>query len=154
MELYHRFGALSSTCHQNVAIFYKKNILKSMNNLYQLREEKNLSQEEIAQFLGVTRQAYSRYEREERELNYNSLKKLSKFFDVSIDYLLGNSEYYYPDRVSDSASVNGSYSSEERDLEISQIEKTLLEAFRKLLPETQDFILKTTESLKEKDQHI
>lgn len=67
--------------------------------LQQLREEKNISQGVLAKELGVTRQAYSRYERGERELNYNSLIKLAKFFDVSIDYLLGNSVYFYPDAV-------------------------------------------------------
>ena len=86
-----------------------------MNNLLQLREEKKISQEDIAKILGVTRQAYSRYERGERELNYTSLKKLSKFFDVSIDYLLGNSIYFYPDKIN-KTSLNDGLSSEERRL--------------------------------------
>ncbi len=67
--------------------------------LQQLREEKKVSQGVLAKELGVTRQAYSRYEREERELNYEGLTKLAKFFDVSIDYLLGASEYFYPDSI-------------------------------------------------------
>ena len=67
--------------------------------MQQLREEKNLSQGVLAKELEVTRQAYSRYERGERELGYEALAKLAKFFDVSIDYLLGNSTYYYPDAV-------------------------------------------------------
>lgn len=96
-----------------------------MNNLYQLREERNLSQEEIAQFLGVTRQAYSRYEREERELNYKSLVKLSKFFDVSIDYILGNTTYYFPDLIKQSSTSDNELTSEEREL---------LSLFRELSP--------------------
>lgn len=64
--------------------------------LQQLREEKNISQIEIANVLEVTRQAYSRYERGERELGYGALIKLAKYFDVSIDYLLINSDFYYP----------------------------------------------------------
>lgn len=75
--------------------------------LQQLREEKKLSQGVLAKELGVTRQAYSRYERGERELNYNSLIKLANYFDVSVDYLLGNSKFYYPDSVA---------SDEEREL--------------------------------------
>lgn len=67
--------------------------------LQQLREEKKVSQSILAKELNVTRQAYSRYEHGDRELGYESLTKLSKFFDVSIDYLLGNTEYYYPDKI-------------------------------------------------------
>ena len=50
--------------------------------LYELRIEKNIAQSDLAEILEVTRQAYSRYERGERELGYEALKKLSKFFDV------------------------------------------------------------------------
>ncbi len=68
-------------------------------NIKQLRKERKVSQESLAELLEVTSQAFSRYERGERELGYKALAKLAKFFDVSIDYLLGNSEYYYPDAL-------------------------------------------------------
>lgn len=80
------------------------------NRLLELREEKHLSQYEVAQILKVTRQAYSRYERGERELGYQALSTLSQFFDVSVDYLLGISDYYYPDHITTQ------YSPEERKL--------------------------------------
>ena len=80
------------------------------NRLLELREEKHLSQDDIAKVLNVSRQAYSRYERGERELGYKALIELSHFFDVSINYLLNASTYYYPD------SVPGTYSPEERKL--------------------------------------
>ena len=80
------------------------------NRLLELREEKRLSQDDIAKVLKVTRQAYSRYERGERELGYNALITLSRFFDVSIDYLLHVTDYYYPDQISTQ------YSPEERKL--------------------------------------
>ena len=80
------------------------------NRLLELREEKKLSQDDISKILKVTRQAYSRYERGERELGYNALITLSRFFDVSVDYLLGATDYYYPDQISTQ------YSPEERKL--------------------------------------
>ena len=70
-----------------------------MLKLQELRNEKRLSQAEIAKLLGTNQQAYSRYERGEREMGYNTLIKFAKFFDVSVDYLIGNSAYYYPDSI-------------------------------------------------------
>lgn len=59
------------------------------NVLKQLREEKNLSQKDIANYLGLTRQAVTSYELAKREPDYSVLKKLADYFSVSIDYLLG-----------------------------------------------------------------
>lgn len=56
--------------------------------LKQLREEKRLSQKDIADYLGITRQAVASYELAKREPDYEVLKKLADYFDVSIDYLL------------------------------------------------------------------
>lgn len=58
-------------------------------NLVVLRERKKLSQIEVAKNLGITQQRYSRYERGEREADYETLCKLADFFDVSVDELLG-----------------------------------------------------------------
>lgn len=54
-----------------------------------LRTEKGLSQEELAQKVFVTRQAVSRWETGETVPNTETLKLLSKLFDVSINTLLG-----------------------------------------------------------------
>ncbi|NSW90915.1 MAG: helix-turn-helix transcriptional regulator [Firmicutes bacterium] len=54
-----------------------------------LREENNLSQKDIAEYLGITRQAVAAYELAKREPDYEVLKKLADFFGVSVDYLLG-----------------------------------------------------------------
>ena len=54
-----------------------------------LRAEKQVTQERLANFLGVTPQAVSRWEREGVCPNLESLPKLAKFFCVSTDYLLG-----------------------------------------------------------------
>ncbi len=54
-----------------------------------LRTEKGLSQEELAQKVFVTRQAVSRWETGETVPNTETLKLLSRMFDVSINTLLG-----------------------------------------------------------------
>lgn len=57
--------------------------------LRQLREERQLSQKDIAGHLGITRQAVALYELGKREPDYRILKTLADFFGVSVDYLLG-----------------------------------------------------------------
>ncbi|MBZ5482413.1 helix-turn-helix transcriptional regulator [Bacillus sp. T_4] len=47
------------------------------------------TQEDIAQYLGISRSRYSHYENERSEPDNKTLNKLADFFDVSTDYLLG-----------------------------------------------------------------
>ena len=61
-----------------------KEILKN------LREKNNLTQEEMAQRVNITRQAISRWETGETQPDTQMLKVLSKEFDVSINTLLGS----------------------------------------------------------------
>lgn len=58
--------------------------------LYRLRTQQGVSQEELAAALYVTRQAVSRWETGETVPNTEALKLLSKYFDVSINTLLGS----------------------------------------------------------------
>ena len=63
-----------------------------MNRLKSLRLEKDLYQSDIAKIIGVTTSAYSFYENGKRDMSTDIVIKLSKFFDVSVDYLLGISD--------------------------------------------------------------
>ena len=56
-----------------------------------LREEKNLNQGQLAKALGMSRGSISFYENGERTPDIETLDKVSKFFDVSYNYLLGKS---------------------------------------------------------------
>ena len=58
--------------------------------IFELRTKKGLSQEELAEKVFVTRQAVSRWENGETTPNTETLKLLSKLFDVSINTLLGS----------------------------------------------------------------
>ena len=64
--------------------------METGNILYELRTKNGLSQDELAQKLFVTRQAVSRWENDETVPNTETLKLLSRFFDVSINTLLGS----------------------------------------------------------------
>jgi Predicted transcriptional regulators len=59
------------------------------DRLRELRLRKNLSQEEVARQIGITRSAYSHYEINNRQPVYDTLIKLSSYFDVSLDYIIG-----------------------------------------------------------------
>lgn len=63
-----------------------------MNNLKKIRKEKKLTQDVVAEFLHVTKNTYSRYEREIHKMDPDTLTQLSKYFNISIDYILGNIE--------------------------------------------------------------
>ena len=57
--------------------------------LKRLRKERFFSQKDIANYLGITRQAIASYELGKREPDYEILKKLADYFNISVDYLLG-----------------------------------------------------------------
>ena len=54
-----------------------------------LREDRDLTQTQIAKILGMSQTGYSKYETGENDLPTQILIKLSDYYDVSIDYLLG-----------------------------------------------------------------
>ena len=57
--------------------------------LLELRKARKLTQDEVAQYMKISRQAYALYETNQRHMNYDSLHALAELFSVSIDYMLG-----------------------------------------------------------------
>ena len=64
--------------------------METKNIIFELRTKNGLSQDELAEKLYVTRQAVSRWENGETVPNTETLKLLSKLFDVSINTILGS----------------------------------------------------------------
>lgn len=60
--------------------------------LKQLRESRNLSQQVVADSIGCTTAAYSRYENGQRQPSIDTLIGLAEFYGVSVDYVVGRSE--------------------------------------------------------------
>lgn len=58
--------------------------------LKELRTKKGISQEELSELLDVSRQSISRYENGTAQPDFDKLLMLSNYFEVSIDFLLGN----------------------------------------------------------------
>lgn len=62
--------------------------LETANRLYELRKKHNLSQEELAEKLGVSRQAVSKWERSEASPDTDNLIALAKIYELSLDELI------------------------------------------------------------------
>ena len=54
-----------------------------------LREDQDLNQTQVASMLGMSQTGYSKYETGENDIPTAVLIKLSRFYNTSIDYLLG-----------------------------------------------------------------
>ena len=65
------------------------------NRIKELRLERNLSQELLAQKIGITQQMQSKIENNQKVLDPELINLYCDFFNVSSDYLLGRSDYRY-----------------------------------------------------------
>ena len=66
---------------------------KFKDRLKEIRTEKMMTREQLAKELFVSVRLISYWENGKRECNFDTLIKLSEIFDVSIDYLLGKSDF-------------------------------------------------------------
>lgn len=62
------------------------------DKLRKLRAGTKLTQSEFAQKIDVARTTYAMYEQGKREPDYETLRNIAKFHDVSLDYLLGETD--------------------------------------------------------------
>ena len=62
------------------------------NNLKDLRETRNVTQGQLAEYLQVSRPTIAGYETKSRQPDFEKLEKLANYFHVSIDYLVSGSE--------------------------------------------------------------
>lgn len=109
-----------------------------MITLKNLRVSNKKTQKEVADFLGIDRTTYVKYENGQTEPNINNIKKLADYFNVSTDYLLGRSNPTGSD-FSESKNDNGlifSYegNNEKIDLTSEQFQR-VREMLRLAMPE-------------------
>lgn len=106
-----------------------------MDRIRELRLEKDLKQKELAEILGIQPNTFNQYEMGKREPDYATLLKIANYFDVTIDYLLGNTEI-----KKGSATPKGDGPATER-------EQLLLEKFRAASPAIQELVLKALKDM-------
>jgi len=61
-----------------------------------LREDNDLTQKQVSEYLMCDQSLYSKYEREERPLPLEYAEKLADYYGVSVDYLLGRTNVKKP----------------------------------------------------------
>ena len=61
-----------------------------------MREDRDLSQQEIAKYLLCDQSLYSKYERQERPIPLEYVIRLAEFYKTSVDYLVGRTDHPAP----------------------------------------------------------
>ncbi len=107
-------------------------------NLKYLRNSTQCTQKKLAEYLGLSANTVCEWEKNRSEPSIQTIRKLAEFFDVSADYLLGLEDDFGARTATNAAPMRES---------LTEKERALLEAFRQLLPETQDFILRSTQGM-------
>lgn len=60
--------------------------------LKDLREDNDVKQKQLAEYLNIKQNTYSQYENEKREIPIEMLWKLADFYNTSVDYIIGRTE--------------------------------------------------------------
>lgn len=68
----------------------------NVNRIREVREDKDLSQTDIAKILNTSQQQYSKYELGLRSIPIEKLDKLADYYNTSIDYLVGRTDERTP----------------------------------------------------------
>lgn len=63
-----------------------------IKRLRDLREDNDITQKQIAKYLNVRQNTYSQYETGKRDISVELLSKLSDFYNVSADYIMGKTD--------------------------------------------------------------
>lgn len=103
-----------------------------MNRIKELRQEKDILQSDLAKRLKVGQATISNWETGRYEPDQDALREMSKIFDVSIDYILGNTDIKKAPSYEDAG--------------LSTEEAELLKLFRKAPPALQDAALRVLEA--------
>ena len=70
--------------------------LQNINRLKEIREDRDINQQEIAELLNTTQQQYSKYELGIQLIPIDRLNMLADFYNTSIDYLVGRTDERRP----------------------------------------------------------
>ena len=86
------------------------------SRLKKLREEKNISQTQLAEDLGVTKGTISVWERGIRKPDFDKMEKIAAYFDTTLQFLLGNDDNRSQGQVSDETAAKWEMDDEEEIL--------------------------------------
>lgn len=108
-----------------------------MNRIKELRLEKKLNQKELAEIIGIAQPTLSGWETGRTQIDYENLIKLAKFFEVTLDTLLG----------ADTTPTNRSDNKIPKDLKRLLDEEEITLNGRMVSPEDKEKMLRIIEAL-------
>jgi len=73
-----------------------RNEMLKYQRIRDLREDRDMTQKDIAQYLNIRQNSYSRYETNERDIPLDVMDKLADFYNTSVDYLMGRTDESKP----------------------------------------------------------
>lgn len=122
-----------------------------MNKLKELRMKRQLNMREVAQKLNIPYTTYVNYEKGVREPNSEMLILLSDFFGVSVDYLIGRSNYT---KIQDGEFINNSPANKDNaSFPLQTQEQKHIEVYRKLNAEGKERVDTYTNDLAENPKY-
>ena len=74
---------------QNAVWYPSTEVMEMYQRIRDLREDRDLKQRQLAEYLNCSQQVYSNYELGQRDIPTDVLIRLASLYNVSIDYLLG-----------------------------------------------------------------
>ena len=94
-QLYLNYITNSYICQEIFEKFFKnfkRNTMEFSERLKKLRKQAQLTQVDVAEKLGISQPAYASWERGVKKPTQGNLVKIAQILNVSVDYLVGNSE--------------------------------------------------------------
>lgn len=92
-----------------------------LENLRKLREESAVTQKQLAEVIGVSQQSINKYENHNIEPDIETLIRMAKFFNTSVDFLIGHNATRFNVET-------------ERSVELCPEEDALIRKYRRLTP--------------------
>ena len=71
-------------------------MIRRLDRLRDLRDDKDLTQQYVADYLHINQRTYSRYENDQRMIPFQILSALADLYDTSVDYLIGRTDIKDP----------------------------------------------------------
>ncbi|HIY22456.1 MAG TPA: helix-turn-helix domain-containing protein [Candidatus Flavonifractor merdigallinarum] len=93
-----------------------------MRNLKAYRTHIGKTQKEVADYLGIERSTYAKYENGSSEPTFDTLRRLSEYFNTSIDELMGFEETRPVPPTMDKAAIKAAFWGGEKDLSQEELD--------------------------------
>ena len=106
-------------------------------NLKQLRVERGISQQKLADILGFTQQSINQYENHSIEPDIDTLSRMADYFETSIDYIVGRTAERRPIQRTEAYDLNAD-------------EAGVIDHYRALTPRERDCVQMVIETLLDK----